>query len=289
VRRAAARKLRRRRRYSGKGSGEFPRVDIKAVLKQALPDPLVGLVRSTRRRLALPAAARREWEVWYERLGRPPRILGGPFQGMAYLPDPFFDALLPKFVGSYEKEIHPAVSAVVAVAPDVIVNVGSAEGYYAVGLARLLPQARVVAFEGDPWMRGLLQQVATLNQVADRVEVRGYCDEAELGAALQGAARPVVLCDCEGYEAQLMDPARVPALAASRLLVELHDLFVPGVSQLVKQRFAATHDIESFPTRARTAADCPVPVEVDPAVLERALCEGRAAPMAWCWMTPKVV
>ena len=59
----------------------------------------------------------------------------------------------PYQVGSFELELHPAVERIVAERPATVVNVGSAEGYYAVGLAMRLAGARVVGFELDPALR----------------------------------------------------------------------------------------------------------------------------------------
>ena len=76
-------------------------------------------------------------------------VSGGPFAGLTY-PDREPISLVPKLLGIYERELHGAVEAAVLGQPEVIVNVGAADGYYAVGLARRCPSATVHAFEADP-------------------------------------------------------------------------------------------------------------------------------------------
>ena len=76
-------------------------------------------------------------------------VLSGPFAGMAMLPEASWGDgdLAPKLLGCYEAELHPAIAKAISRKPKNIVNVGCAEGYYAVGMARALPQSKVFAFD----------------------------------------------------------------------------------------------------------------------------------------------
>jgi hypothetical protein len=170
------------------------------------------------------------------------RIASGPFAGMQYMNEAYGSRLIPKLLGSYEQELHPWLTRIIRKQFDTIVDVGCAEGYYAIGLALVMPDTRVIAFDRDPEAQACCRRLAELNGVSDRVEVRGECtvsamEEFPLGGTL-------VVCDCEGYEAELLDPAKLPGLRASTLLVELHDCFVAGVTQSLKERFVKTHEIE---------------------------------------------
>ena len=40
----------------------------------------------------------------------------------------------------------------------------------------------------------------------------------------------MVVCDVEGYEEYLLDPAIVPSLSNATILVEMHDFVRPGVT-----------------------------------------------------------
>ena len=48
----------------------------------------------------------------------------------------------------------------------------------------------------------------------------------------------MVVCDVEGYEEILLVPEKIPALARATLLVEMHDCFRPGVTELIAERLA---------------------------------------------------
>ena len=143
----------------------------------------------------------------------------------------FGSAYLPKLLGTYERELHWCVEEICAMAPGFILNVGAAEGYYTVGLALRNPHARVIGFEMDPHGRQALREMTELNYVADRIEVRGQCEPADLYSAIVKQPCPMVVCDAEGYEARLLDPPAVPTLKCAAILVELHEFLVPGIGR----------------------------------------------------------
>lgn len=73
-------------------------------------------------------------------------VASGPFAGMRLHPE---YSELPKFLGTYEANLHPAIRRLTARRYDVILNIGCAEGYYAIGFARAVPGAQVQAFDTD--------------------------------------------------------------------------------------------------------------------------------------------
>jgi hypothetical protein len=159
----------------------------------------------------------------------------------------------PYEVGSFELELHPVVERIVASGARTIVNVGSAEGYYVVGLAMRLPAARVLGFERDPGLRAAAGELAERNGIADRIELRGDCTPAELERADPGAPAAVIM-DCEGAEGELADPGRVPWLAAATMVIELHPAIDAQVRERLEQRLAPTHELELVSTAIRRAS-----------------------------------
>jgi hypothetical protein len=172
------------------------------------------------------------------------RVHDGPFKGMRYIEHSYFSAYIPKILGMYEREVNPAIERAIAASPELVIDIGAAEGYYAVGLAMRLPAAKVIAFEMAEKGQALLRTMAEMNGVADHVEVRGRCDRPDLQALLEQHPRALVVCDCEGFEAILLDPLRVPSLRTATILVESHDFILPGVAEELTERFTPTHRIE---------------------------------------------
>lgn len=212
-------------------------------------------------------------------------VRAGPFTGMRYIDDSIGSSLIPKLLGSYELELHGAIEMLLdGAGVETILDVGSAEGYYAVGFALRCPWATVTAYDSSPRARELCRRMAALNGVADRVRVHGRIAPEQLRRALVPGA--LVFCDCEGYERTLIDIAKVPELAEANALVELHDFVDPTISTTLAARFAPSHRVELVDSRARDPrelADLLAPV--DPADRAHALDEGRPGPMQWAVLT----
>ena len=224
------------------------------------------------------------------REGSQHRVAAGPFVGMEYVKSSFGSAYIPKILGIYEKELNACVETACATRPGLIVDIGAAEGYYAVGFARRNPQARVVAFEAEEIGRKLLSEMVTRNGVADQVEIRGLAKPPDLQAVLSDAVRPLVVCDTEGHEEVLLDPASVPGLHGARILVELHDFIKPGIGPEIEGRFAGTHRVTRIWQEPRSASDFPYRTWftrlLPRSYLEWSVSEWRPVRMSWLWMEP---
>ncbi|NBT95130.1 MAG: hypothetical protein EBT47_09045 [Chloroflexi bacterium] len=84
-------------------------------------------------------------------------------------------------------------------------------------------------------------ELANVNDVGDRVVVGGACTPDVLGPLVGSGS--LIFCDCEGYELHLLDPAIVPGLEKTAIIVELHDVWVPGLAERLLGRFLATHKV----------------------------------------------
>jgi precorrin-6B methylase 2 len=215
-------------------------------------------------------------------------VAAGPFSGLLYVRR-FGDIVhAAKLVGSYEREVHAVTMSIVGRAPSLIVNIGSGDGYYAVGLARALPGAIVVAVDPDPLASRACRDTARRNGVGDRVRHAVRVDATGLEALLRGAngRRTACVVDCEGFEDELLDPARAPSLAASDLLVETHDFARAGVTTRLMERFGATHRVVRIEVTARDTAPDAYPSlrHIAPAALAALLDEYRHLPQSWLAM-----
>jgi hypothetical protein len=144
----------------------------------------------------------------------------GPFAGTVY---PMAAATsrhaIPKLLGTYEQELHHIIDACGRRRYDVIIDIGSAEGYYAVGLAKLL-HTQVLAYEPEPIERSLCAEAARLNGVEGLVEMRELFRPSDI--SLFRECRVLCVCDCEGFEAKIFTPQTVADVAKWDILVELH-------------------------------------------------------------------
>jgi hypothetical protein len=206
----------------------------------------------------------------------------GPFSGMTYHDYAAVGSTLyPKLLGSYERELQQTVEDIVRFGYETVVDIGAAEGYYAVGLAMRMPGAKVIAFEIQPAGQKAIRSMAIRNDVSDRLRVLGIATRSEL-ATLDVSGRVLVICDCEGAEYHLLDPQSVPWLCDADLLIEMHQLHgIDGRAELGR-RFHTTHDIESIDVRRRDSSLYPELAPLSPADREAVLFE-RTDYNGWLW------
>jgi hypothetical protein len=216
------------------------------------------------------------------------RVRHGFFKGMRYPQNrSVASALFPKLLGTYERELHPVLECICTRPYKAIVNIGCAEGYYAVGLALRVPSANVYAFDLNPQALALCRQMASLNGVGERVITDSLCDAATLKRIPFGG-RGLVVCDCEGYEKQLFTDEIVRFLADHDILVELHDGVDITISTYIQRAFERTHQIEMIESlddikKARTYS-YPELESYDLAARKMLVGEGRPHIMEWLFI-----
>ena len=223
------------------------------------------------------------------------KVVGGPFRGMIFNSSaPHTGAFYVGFTaGSHEIETRPAVEEIIARRYSTILNVGAADGYFAVGFALRSPSTRVIAFETDTQLQKAMADAANANGVGERVDIRGRCECDDLRRDLD--SRPgskLIFIDIEGGEVDLLDPARVPALRGVDMLIETHDMYVPGCTELLIERFSPTHHVECYRGRKRLPSDFPhgvLPIlpHVMPRTLASMMDEGRLVPQDWLYLVSK--
>jgi precorrin-6B methylase 2 len=216
-------------------------------------------------------------------------VRSGPFAGLRYPERAVWspelaDCLPAKLLGSYERELHAALERAIGESCLTVVNVGAAEGYYAVGLARRLDHARVHAFEPHEGRRDLCRELAELNGVADRVELAGSCAPDWL-AGLEGGC--LLVADCEGCEVGLLGRAQAAALRDGSAIVELHDFIDPSSSQAVTEAFHDTHSVELIEGVPRYSGEFEELAFLGWKNRELAISEARSHPAWWAVLTPR--
>ncbi|WP_395539598.1 hypothetical protein [Neotabrizicola sp. sgz301269] len=210
------------------------------------------------------------------------RLPSGPFAGMDYAVRAAEGARAARLLGAYEASLDPVIETIIARAYPLVIDIGCAEGFYAVGLARRMAQSRILARDISPRAQALCRALAAANGVADRVEIGGAIDHGDFALAL--GQPTVILCDIEGGEAELLNPIAAPGLLAADILVEVHEGLHPGLTNALTARFAASHRVtridrrlavDRLPDWAESLSD------LDRLLL---LWEWRSAPTPWLWM-----
>ncbi|HEY7256814.1 MAG TPA: hypothetical protein VH476_09035 [Solirubrobacterales bacterium] len=170
-------------------------------------------------------------------------VEAGPFTGLRY-PGGLrtVSEAEAKRRGEYEADLAGHLVEVLAAPPVSFHDIGAAEGYYAVGIARRgIP---TTAYESSAIQRSALQRVAAANGVG--LSLRRHC--RRLPAPAPGS---LVMMDVEGAEGVLICDGDAGRLAGSTLIVELHDVFAPSVTERVRAALEPTHRAEILDSSER--------------------------------------
>jgi ribosomal protein L11 methyltransferase PrmA len=220
------------------------KVAIKQIALKLFPDAALKFlsIRSRRQierqvhKLGLDTVAR---QISRENDGR---IASGPFRGMRLDSAAFpVHVFVPKLLGTYEQELYPALERAIERSPSHVLNVGCAEGFYAVGMAMRLPHAMIYASDADPKAVRATIQNAELNGVAKQVVPIGIIHPGEFDRYLT-PHRSLLIMDCEGAEFSLLNPQTDPVLSSVDMIVEVHPEV--GLSEEIWRRFEKTHRCE---------------------------------------------
>ena len=214
-------------------------------------------------------------------------VHGGIFKGMKYSVRATEGAQMPRLLGTYEAELHPHLLKLAAEGLDCVVDVGCAEGYYAVGLARLMPQTMVYAHDIDLKAIEACSKLAKENGVAARVVVGGEFKPQDFEAF--AGRRTLVMVDAEGAELDILRPDLSPALADMSIIVETHDVYRPGALAEITRRFTPTHEIERVDLGPREFDAPRWLLELNHMDQLLATWEWRLGITPWLVMTPKRV
>jgi hypothetical protein len=215
-----------------------------------------------------------------ETLGR--AVIAGPFTGMVLPTESSWSDdgdTAAKLLGCYEEELHPYLYRMLERRPEIAVNVGCAEGYYTVGLARVI-SCPVYGIDIAKKALEVCISSAKENGVQERVHVSGESSSEALAAIVNGR-KGLIVIDCEGAEIELLSAELLPRLRSCDLIIESHDFCVPGEISLLEENFSATHDLVIVKEGSRD------PNRFEPlkslSSLDRwlAICERRPQTMSW--------
>ena len=171
-------------------------------------------------------------------------VAGGPFKGMKY-PDfiAYGSAMYPKLIGCYESELNESLEQLLKNQYESIIDIGCAEGYYAVGVALRKPDSIVYAYDVEVKALDACKKMAELNKTSQNMRFGTFCSPETL-INMNFEKKSLIFSDCEGYEMELFTPEVVKNLKNCDLIIELHDLYTEKISPSVIDAFSKSHHIK---------------------------------------------
>ena len=165
----------------------------------------------------------------------------GPLTGLVFVKQSSEGCHVAKLIGCYEQPLHSHIRAAIEENYESIINIGCAEGYYAVGMARKLNETRTYAYDISESAQQTCLQLAKENGVTDRVQVGAVFNHHDFQKF--SGSRTLLFCDIEGAESELLDPSLAPELKSMDIIVEAHEVERPGIVKLLSSRFEGSHSI----------------------------------------------
>lgn len=257
------------------------------VLNAALSSFGYRLVRTTRNDMSSVTQLRRTLGAYVEQQ-TDGKVLTGPFVGMKLPPIDAWGAndRAPRLLGTYEADLHAALETEIARLPDWVLNIGAADGYYAVGLARRLPNAKIVAYDLLPAALEATRQSAMRNGVAPQFRFEPGFGPDTMPKREPGQ-KTFMFFDCEGCELALVEKFAMSDFAETSLLIESHDFIVPGIGDRLVAHFAPTHRGVKIREAGRNPNAFAMLQKMGSFERWLAVTEDRPETMDWIWLVPK--
>lgn len=149
-------------------------------------------------------------------------VAAGPFAGLVY---PRIESagsmVAPKLLGTYESEISTILDDGFFEKYKVCLDVGCAEGYYAVGVALRNPSVKVFAYDISSKAREMCREMARINGVEGRVTVCGEFKPNDLRSFFN--KRTILISDCEGFEREIFTHPILDGAVGIDFLIEVHE------------------------------------------------------------------
>ena len=217
-------------------------------------------------------------------------VLHGPFKGMKYPSlNAYGSVIYPKILGSYEKELSGLIESLCQKPYTSIIDIGCAEGYYAVGFSLRIPEAKVYAFDSSQQAQVLCEEMALANAVS--VKCAGTFHK-ETFNNMNLDAKTLIICDCEGQEANIFDSDIAQKLIHCDLLIESHDCVNIEMTHYLYKIFSETHSITEIESIDDTlkAYRCDYSELSSFSLHEKKafLSEHRGHIMRWLYLEPKI-
>jgi hypothetical protein len=201
-----------------------------------------------------------------------------------------FGSMTSKWLGTYESELHPIIEQLQKNNYAHFVDVGAADGYYAIGIARLFFPKHVYAYDTDFISRRQVAAVARKNRPVNCV-ISSECRHEDLSRICR--KKTFILCDIEGAEVDLLDQRRVPDLKNADMCIEVHAtaaLQPTEVLEVLSHRFAQTHQVNVIKQDSeKLHLVSPDLIQaIGASEVRRALDEHRGDAMRWLWLKSKL-
>ncbi|MDA8536875.1 hypothetical protein N9L23_05930 [Alphaproteobacteria bacterium] len=221
------------------------------------------------------------------------KVYSGEYLGMELSDNKSWNKsdLASLLLGCYELHIQKTLVKLCG-GNKVFIDIGAADGFHAIGLARRGAVTKSICFEISRYGQKIIAENAVRNNVAQMVEINGIATEDKVIEVLKALPKndtAVMLIDIEGGEYELVNNKLLGALRNHHLVIELHEFYSDQrrKSKLLIENLSKHFEIEILGPEALNPNDYSILDNMDDDKKWMALSEGRPSKMRWIVATPK--
>lgn len=200
--------------------------------------------------------------------------------------------LASMLLGMYEREVVQYLANLPYRARENFVNVGAAEGYFAIGMLHAELSVRTICFELSETSRESMRDGSSLTRNGQNLTLFGLADENFLDK-VEGVHgfeydNSVFLIDVEGAELEILTDDGLRRMARANIVIETHAMMVSEQEQMEFEKLCSKyHRVSEIRTEGRNPGEF---FELDswPDNHRWAICsEGRPERGRWLVLSPK--
>jgi hypothetical protein len=151
--------------------------------------------------------------------------------------------LYAKILGCYEQVVMDELSLLLHNKYENFINIGTDEGTYAVGIARIFPSMNVYVFDCNKIAQAECLKLATLNNIKNKFVING-CFDAKKIENIDIAKKTLFLTDCEGCENEIFTKEMIANFINADYIIELHYEKYPHLFEKLNSNFFETHNVK---------------------------------------------
>ena len=157
------------------------------------------------------------------------KVAYGKFTGMKLNKNSYWSKndLITQILGVYEQHILEQLIEFSKEKDSILVDIGAADGYFAVGAVYSGLFNKVYAFEIEKEGRKNLTYNSELNSCGSKIYIDIEANNNSLKKIIDNHKKVVILIDIEGEEFKLLNLETINLLSKCNLIIELHPSLVP--------------------------------------------------------------
>ena len=229
------------------------------------------------------------WDKVKERYGL--EVAFGPFKGMKLSPNAWWSKknMTAQVLGIYESNVIFELENYAGKFSNFI-DIGAADGYYAVGSVFNGMYKNSHAFEINELGRKTILETAKINNCEKQISIYGEANSSKIRDIIKKDGSALVIIDIEGGEFDLLSEDMLNSLRQCVVICELHPfMFSDGANKLssLVKRCDRSFEISFNHRKIYQFPECDLLDTLPDDARLLAFSEGREAAMQWMILVPK--